>query len=336
MSKVLLAASLVFVLGGPALAATTKVDIMVGGIDKQIYLPAMLTQRLGYFKQQGLDVTFSSEQSGIAGADALIAGEVQGAIGFYDHTIDLQGRGKELESVVQFSRVPGEVELVSSKLESKVHSFKDLKGMRLGVTGLGASTNFLTKYMAERAGLQVSDVTPVAVGAGNTWIVAMQQNMIQAGMTTEPTVSRALDTKLATILVDLRTEAGAKAALGGTYPAACLYMSRDYVAKHPAVTQKLTNAFVATLHFIATHSAAEIAAEMPPAYYAGDKATYIKALAGGKAMFTPDGVMPADGPPTVLKVLSGFDPAVKGHTIDLSKTYTTTFAAKADAALHIQ
>jgi NitT/TauT family transport system substrate-binding protein len=27
----------------------TKVKIMVGGLDKVIYLPAMLTQRLGYF-----------------------------------------------------------------------------------------------------------------------------------------------------------------------------------------------------------------------------------------------------------------------------------------------
>jgi NitT/TauT family transport system substrate-binding protein len=29
---------------------------MVGGLDKVIYLPAMLTQRLGYFDSEGLDV----------------------------------------------------------------------------------------------------------------------------------------------------------------------------------------------------------------------------------------------------------------------------------------
>ena len=32
-----------------------------------------------------------------------------------------------------------------------------------------------------------------------------------------------------------------------------------------------------------------------------------------------------DGPPTVLQVLSSFDKTVKGKTIDLSKTYTTSF-----------
>jgi NitT/TauT family transport system substrate-binding protein len=35
--------------------------------------------------------------------------------------------------------------------------------------------------------------------------------------------------------------------------------------------------------------------------------------------------MPKDGPETVLKVLSSFDKTVQGKTIDLSKTYTTTF-----------
>lgn len=29
-----------------------KVKIMVGGLDKVIYLPAMLTERLGYFKEE--------------------------------------------------------------------------------------------------------------------------------------------------------------------------------------------------------------------------------------------------------------------------------------------
>jgi len=42
----------------------------------------------------------------------MLAGAVQGVIGFYDHNIDLQALGKYTESVVQLSRVPGEVELV--------------------------------------------------------------------------------------------------------------------------------------------------------------------------------------------------------------------------------
>jgi NitT/TauT family transport system substrate-binding protein len=45
-------------------------------------------------------------------------------------------------------------------------------------------------------------------------------------------------------------------------------------------------------------------------------------------MFSPDGRMPAGGPETVLQVLSGFNPNVKGKHIDLSKTYTNEFIAQ--------
>ncbi len=314
----------------PALARAEAVTLNVGGLEKQIYLPAKLAEVLGYYKDDGLDVTLESEGAGVEGADALVAGEVEGVVGFYDHTIDLASKGKHAESIVQFSRAPGEVELVSTRIAGQVKSFADLKGHSLGVTGLGSSTNFLTQYMSVRAGLAVSDVSSVAVGAGGTFLAALQQGSIDGGMTTEPTVSRALGTGIAKVFIDMRTEEQTRAALGGTYPAACLYMSNDYVAKHPETTQKLANAFVKTLHWISTHSGAEIAAKLPHDYYAGDQASYVRAMDAGKAMFTPDGIMPPDGPATVLKVLTSFSPALKGKTVDVATTYTTAFAERAN------
>jgi NitT/TauT family transport system substrate-binding protein len=44
-------------------------------------------------------------------------------------------------------------------------------------------------------------------------------------------------------------------------------------------------------------------------------------------MYTVDGKMPADGPATVLKVLSAFNPSVKGKHIELGKTYTNEFVS---------
>jgi NitT/TauT family transport system substrate-binding protein len=304
--------------------AADKISIMVGGYEKQIYLPAKLAESLGYFKDEGLDVELLNESAGVDAENQLLAGAVQGVVGFYDHCVDLQAKGKFIKSVVQFSQAPGEVELVSSKYPD-IKSFADLKGKRAGVTGLGSSTNFLTLYMASKAGLSPADITPVPVGAGQTFIAAMQQDAIQVGMTTEPTISRLLKTGEAKILVDLRTLKGTEAALGGTYPAASLYMDAAWVDAHKEEVQKLANAFVKTLRFINTHSAAEIADKMPKDFYVGDKDGYIKALDAGKEMFTADGVMPEDGPKTVLAVLSQFSKNVKGKTIDLSKTYTTEF-----------
>ncbi len=310
---------------GASAQAADKITIMVGGINKIIYLPAELTERLGYFKQEGLDVQLQSEPAGVNAENEMLAGAVQGVVGFYDHSIDLQSKGKDIESVVQFAKVPGEAELVSAKDAATIKSPADFKGKVLGVTGLGSSTDFLTRYMAAKSGLKQDDYSLLAVGAGTTFIAAMQQGRIAAGMTSDPTAARLLSTGQAKVLVDLRTEAGARAALGGVYPAACLYMPNAWVNSHKPEVTKLARAFVKTLRYIHTHTAEQIADQMPRDYYAGNKALYIQALKASLPMFTADGRMPEGGPETVLKVLSTFKPAVKAAHIDLSKTYTTAF-----------
>jgi NitT/TauT family transport system substrate-binding protein len=309
--------------------ADDKITIMVSGMEKQIYLPAKLTEQLGYFKEQGLNVELQSEPSGINGENEMLAGAVQGVVGFYDHTIDLQAKGKAAMSVVQFSQAPGEVVLVSSKLADAIKSPADFKGRTLGVTGLGSSTNFLMQYLSVSSGVKVSEITPLPVGAGSTFIAAMKQGRIDAGMTTEPTVSTMLTSGDAKVLIDLRTPQSTTKALGGLYPAACLYMPTVWINAHKDQVQKLANAFVKTMKFIQSHSAEEITDKMPPDYYGAAKASYVRALADSKSMFTPDGRMPASGPPTVLKVLQGFDKQVAGRTIDLSQTFTTEFVSAA-------
>ena len=310
--------------------AQQKISIMVNGIDRQVYMPAKLTEQLGYFREQGLNVELLSVPSGADAANELLVGAVQGVVGFYDHTLDLQAKGKIVESVVQFSQAPGEVELVSSKVADKIKSPADFKGKTLGVTGLGSSTHFLSQYLAASNGVNVSEVSFLGVGAGTTFIAAMKQGRIDAGMTTEPTVSRLLKTGEAKVLVDMRTPEDTRKVLGGLYPASCLYMQTSWVNAHKPEVQKLANALVKTLKYIQTHSAEELASKMPADYYAGDKVLYVQALADGKAMFTADGRMPESGPPTVLKILSAFDKNIHGKNVDLSKTYTTefVFAAK--------
>ncbi|GAA4988781.1 ABC transporter substrate-binding protein [Kitasatospora paranensis] len=306
------------------------VKIMVGGLNKQIYLPVMLAQNLGFFKAQGIEAQLSDEPAGVDAETAMLAGQVDAVVGFYDHNIDLQSKGKSTESVVQLLQAPGEVEMVRTDLADAVKSPADFKGRHLGVTGLGSSTNFLTQYLESKNGVQAGQATSIAVGAGSTFVAAMQNKQIDAGMTTEPTISMLMQKGLAKPLIDMRTAEGAKAALGGTYPSSCLYLTTDYVKKNPEAVQKLANAFVQTLKWIQGHTPAEITEKMPADYYAGvGKDVYVKALENEKSMYSPDGLMPAEGPQTVLNVLSAFDPTVKGHTVDLTKTYTDEFVQKA-------
>jgi NitT/TauT family transport system substrate-binding protein len=316
---------------GDDASGTPKVSIMVGGIDKVIYLPAMLTEQLGYFKDAGVDVSLKTEPSGATAENVLVAGKVQGVVGFYDHTITLQAQGKCIESVVQLAKVPGEAEVVSTKAADAVTGPQDFSGRKLGVTSPGSSTDYLTQYLAKKNGIDSSGYTTVTAGAGSTFIAALQNNGIDAGMTTDPTIATAIDKGLGKVLVDMRTEEGTKAALGGLYPAASLYMDCSYVKDNPKTVQKVVDAFVRTMDWIHTHSAADIAAKMPKDYAGGDPALYEQSIKDSSPMFTTDGVMPEGGPETVLDVLGTFSDAVKAkkNDIDLSKTYTTKFAQAA-------
>jgi NitT/TauT family transport system substrate-binding protein len=309
----------------------TDLKIMVGGISKQIYLPNELTQKLGYFKDEGLNVTLIDEASGQSSEEEVLSGQVDAGSGSYNHTIELQAAGKNMECVVQLQLAPGEAEMVSSKEAGSIKTATDLKGKNLGVTELGSGTQTLTQAIIGRAGMTSKDVHFIPAGAGATFIAAMKQGKIDAGMTTEPTITQLLSDGTGQVLFDLRTPAKTRAALGGNYPFVCVFMNTAYVNSHKAVTQKLVNAYVKTLKWINSHSAEQIADKMPADYYAGNKAGYVSALNNEKAMFSPDGLMPSDGPQTVLSIENKYVSTMvgKGSSIDLSKTYTNQFVQNA-------
>ena len=315
-----------------ALAAThalaqdpTRLTIMVSGTAKMIYLPATLAQRLGYFRDEGLEVELLSQPAGVDAESELLTGFAQGVVGFYDHTIDLQAKGKEVRAIVVFSQVPGEAEVVSTRLLATVESMRELRGRTLGVTGLGASTSFLTRYLTAQQGLSAGDYTMLPVGAEHSFVKALRSGRIDAGMTTDPTVSRLVRNGEARVLLDLRTLEGTRAALGGPYPAACLYLQTEWLEAHPELATKLARAFVRTLRYMHTHNAEDIAARMPAEFRREHPELYVKTLAAALPTFSADGRMPDDGPPTVLRVLAASNANARDKHIDLSRTYTNKF-----------
>jgi NitT/TauT family transport system substrate-binding protein len=304
----------------------TKVKIMVGGLNKQIYLPFTLAQRLGYYAEQGLNLSLADQPAGVDATTAMLAGQVDGVGGFYDHTIPLQAIGKSTMSVISLLQVPGEVELCRTDLKNEIKSPADWKGRKLGITEPGSSTDFLTQFLSQKNGVPPSSTHRIGVQSGSTFIGAMQHKSIDCGITTEPTASQLLTTGKAYVLEEMRTAAGTQRALGGAYPATSLYMSTSYVEKNPETVQKLVNAFVKTLKWIQAHTAAQITDELPADYYAGTgKAAYIAALEAEKGIYNPTGLMPPSGPATCLAVQARFNPSVKGKQIDLAKTYTDRF-----------
>jgi NitT/TauT family transport system substrate-binding protein len=311
-------------------ASMPTVRLMVGGIDKQIYLPYQLAEQLGYYKKYGVDVQLSTEQNGGVGAeDAMASGQVDMAGAWYIHAIDFQAKGKDVVDIVQLSGAPGEREMCGT--DSGVHSAADFRGKTLGVTDLGSGTDELTQFLASEHGIARKQYKPLAVGAGATAIAAIQRGTAQCVMTTQPTVG-ALEAKhLAYPAIDLATTSGATTALGGAWPAAGVLARADWVKSHQKAVQSVVDALVATMHWISTHSAADIANKMPPQFVSNSTITkqqYIDGLTTDKGQFLPDGIMPAGGPKTVyaMEHVIGVDTA----KVTLGDTFTNEYALKAN------
>src|SRR2546426_4310962 len=81
------------VVGSAGAQAPPKVSIMVGGLEKIIYLPAMLTERLGYFKEAGVDVTLYNEAAGVSAEDEMLAGGGGGGGGVFGPLLEVSTEG---------------------------------------------------------------------------------------------------------------------------------------------------------------------------------------------------------------------------------------------------
>ncbi len=313
------------------------VTMMVGGINKQIYLPYQLAQSLGFYKKYGVNMVLSNEVAGGVGAEtAMASGQVDLAGAWYVHTINFQLQGKSVVDVAQLSGSPGE--RIMCATGTHITSPTQWKGQSIGVTDLGSGTDQLTQYLAARYGLKHgTDYSTVAAGDGTTMIAALKNHKVLCGMTTQPTVAAIEKLGVGYPAFDLTTTAGVKKWLGGFTPTAGVLAKTDWVNANQATVQKVVDAIVATMHWINTHSAADIANALPPSFVNNalvTKSVYISTLTTDKSQFLPDGVMPSDGPGIIMNIskLAGI---ITGP-VNVPATYTNSYVNTANKELGFQ
>ena len=157
---------------------------------------------LGYYEKAGIDVYPIDEPAGGDATTALVSGQVDGAMGYYNHTVDVASKGKQVECVVQIGVAPGHAVMVPTN--STIKSAQDWKGKTLGITETGSSTDFELQYIAKRAGVSADQFTRLGVGAGATFIAALQHGQIDGGITSQPTIGRLVSSGQASTLIDLQ------------------------------------------------------------------------------------------------------------------------------------
>jgi NitT/TauT family transport system substrate-binding protein len=308
----------------------TKIQLGVGGKALLYYLPLTIAESRGYFKAQGLDVEISDFSGGAKSLQALVGGSVDVVTGAYEHTIRMQAKGQDIRAVIELGRFPGIV--VAVKKDVKFTGPGDFRGMKIGVTAPGSSTNLLMNFVLAKAGLTPQDVSYIGVGSAASAVAAIRKGEIDAISHLEPVITMLERGGDIRIVVDTRTEAGTRSLFGGSNPAAVLYAPQAFIEANPKTVQALVNAFYAALKWIERASAEEIAANVPESYLLGDKDLYIEAVRHSIASYSRTGIIDRSGMESTRDMLVRFDPEFNSADVDLSKTFVDRFAKQAGAS----
>jgi NitT/TauT family transport system substrate-binding protein len=307
-------------------AAGTRVRIAIGGQNQMIYLPTTLASELGFYKEEGFDVELQDFQGGAKALQALVGGSADVVSGFYDHTIQMAAEGRRIVAFVTMLRFPGLV-LTAAPTKTAVTKIEDLKGRIAGVTTAGSSSQMFLTYLLTRHGVPVDSVSVTSIGNAATAIAAVEHGKVDAGWMADPSFTFVQRRNPGVrVLADLRTESGVKEAFGTTsYPGSVLYAKGEWIDADRDRAQRLARAIRRTLAWMQTHSPQEIADRTPASFRGEDASLFVDALKNSMPMFSPDGMMSADGAEAVRSLLAQSMDKVRGATIDLSRTYTNEF-----------
>ncbi|MCC0005632.1 MAG: ABC transporter substrate-binding protein [Methylobacteriaceae bacterium] len=304
-----------------------KLVIGVGGKSLLYYLPLTIAEKKGYFKEQGLDAEIIDFAGGAKSLQALIGGSVDIVAGAYEHTIHMQAKGQDIRATVDLGRYPGIV--IALRKDVKYDKPSDLKGLKIGVTAPGSSTNMLAKFFLAKNGLSPDDASWIGVGGAASAVAAIRNKQVDGVSHLEPVITMLEQTGDIKIVADTRTEAGTRALFGGENPAAVIYTKKAFIDANPNTVQAIVNAEYKALQWLKTASAEDVASLVPENYLLGDRKLYMAAFQSSRASYSQTGLIDPAGMKSALDMLAQFTPDLKSAKIDLGATFDDRFAKKA-------
>jgi NitT/TauT family transport system substrate-binding protein len=308
-----------------------KVTIAVGGKASIYYLPLTIAEAKGYFKDEGLTVEIVDFAGGSQSLRAVVGGSADVVSGAFEHTINLQASKQYFRAFVLQGRAPAIAVGVATAKAGAYRSPADLKGMKIGVSAPGSSTNMVANYVLAKGGLKPSDVSFVGVGTASGALAALRTGQIDAISNVDPVMTMLEQKGDVKIIADTRTLKGTQQLFGGPMPAASLYAPEEFISRNPKTVQALTNAMVRALKWLQTAGPSDIINTVPDAYLLGDRALYLASFNAVRDAISPDGLISEASVKVSLAALASFNERIRPEQIDLTRTYTNDFVRKAQA-----
>jgi NitT/TauT family transport system substrate-binding protein len=174
--------------------------------------PVYIAESRGFFADEKLDLDITSTGGGGPDIRALIAGDVEFSFTTGDNVILAHQEGKRLLMAMsglnkvfinwamhrESAKAKGVAE--SMPLAEKI---KLLKGLTVGVTNPGALTAHLAAFVIRKAGYNPQqDVQIIPIGAGPTWLAALENRKVDVALTAPPVPETAISRGFAIMFIN--------------------------------------------------------------------------------------------------------------------------------------
>ena len=295
-------------------------------IDKLAYGIALQRR---YFRDAGIAVENLDLLSGSRALQALVGGSVDVVEGSYEHTLRMQALGVKLTCMAVFARYPGIVMMAVGPRKDTIRTGADLAGRKIGISAPGSAMHTFAAAIMKKAGVDPGATSFISVGVGPSAVAAVRTGgELDVLVNVDPVVTDLERSGDARVIVDSRNGEGAATAYGGVYPAGCLLVPHDFIARNPRTAQALTDAMMRSMKWLQSASVDDIVKTVPKGFY-HDEAVYRAALEKNLDLFRWDGLVTPAMSETVLEAIALLDPRLKAARIDFSTTYDNTLTTRA-------
>ena len=187
--------------GGPQAADLSKVSVGITNSASDVSL--FVAHKRGYFREEGLDVSFVSFTSAARMIAPMASGDLDVATGALSAALfNAVARGIDVRIVADKNSTPpgrGTQPLLVRKdhvVSGRYKTLADLKGMRIAIAAPGTSSMGTTMLALAQGGLSFNDVDMIALGFPEH-VAALANGAVDAAFTVEPSASAAVRQGLA-------------------------------------------------------------------------------------------------------------------------------------------
>jgi NitT/TauT family transport system substrate-binding protein len=247
-----------------ALAAPTEtIVVSVPGPRNISYLPLDLIPRLGFDRQEGVELQLLHTGGGAVALNNLITRNADFAVAGVPAAMSLRASGGDVTVIAAVNDMPLFVLMVRAGLQEQVKRVADLKGKVIGVNtstkNSKTTSQQLLELLLQADGVAVDEVR--IVPAGQSWVE--QSSLLLTGtadavMGDEPFASRLLAANQVFFLANLADENTAKQVPGADFLHAALETRSDVIRLSPQKAEKMARMLRNTLAWIAAHSPEEL------------------------------------------------------------------------------